>query len=183
MGQTHGWTGRPKSYLIVSLHLSKVLFFLSPEITFQGHESRWMKSAKQESSNMSNDSKYILYFSFEPWNNFPRSWIKVNEKCKIRIIKYVKWFKIYLNKFIKLHMQITLNMNQTQLNLYTIIQIQHKCHLPSLTKIFTQQECPSVFGKWPQPLLRAGLWDEHVQIKVSHTPNLLNYCTIYTAHI
>jgi len=53
-------------------------------------------------------------------------------------------------------------MKQTQLKLYTMTQIQHKSHLPCLIKICTQQRYPTLSSKWPQPLLRAGSWDEHV---------------------
>jgi len=96
MGELKGQTATAKSHLTSTRYF---FFFLSTDKTFQGHESRWMKrSANQQSSNMPNDSKYILTSSFSSMS------------------------------------KITLNMNQTQVNCYTVIQIQHKSHLPSLIK-------------------------------------------------
>jgi len=39
-----------------------------------------------------------------------------------------------------------------------------------------------LYGKWPYPLLRAGLWAACAKITIIGIPNCLNYCVIFTVH-
>jgi len=43
--------------------------------------------------------------------------------------------------------------------------------------------CPTFFGKWPKPLLGAGLWTTYVKIAISSIPKLPHYFLIFIVHI